>query len=417
MNTPLFIARKLGLKSSDDRASSPGVIVGYVGVALAIIIMLLAISVVSGFKNEITEKLTGFNAQVTIYAPENEETPAFTKGIRLTESLSDEISAAAPQAQTTLIIRQPAIFKTDTDFQGIILKGLPQHADAWTFYNSNIISGKVPSDTDPEESVIISNIVASKLGIRAGDRITTHFLDGKSVRTRRLTVTGIFDTHFHDFDNAMAFTTISMLQRLNHVDSLTGTAIELRGLPMEKTGTYAERIKARLLDMTIADPTHPMPYNVSTISESCAQYLNWLDLLDTNVVVIIIIMACVAAITLISSLFIIILERVSTIGLLKSIGATNTQIRRIFIYMAERLVLRGILIGNIVALALEYAQRHFHFLPLDADAYYLNYVPVDINWTAVIIVDVAVIAISALVLILPSHIIARMSPTSSLRYE
>ena len=128
-------------------------------------------------------------------------------------------------------------------------------------------------------------------------------------------------------------------------------------------------------------------------------------------------MACVAAITLISSLFIIILERVSTIGLLKAVGATNGQIRRMFIYMAERLVIRGILIGDIIALGIAWLQCHFHILPLDAEAYYLNYVPVDISWKAVAVVNIAVIIISALVLILPSHIIARLSPTTALRYE
>lgn len=416
MNTPLYLARRMGFKSASDRAASPGVIVGYAGVALAIIIMLLAISVVRGFKKEITEKLIGFNAQITVFAPENEETPSFTRGIRLTDSLRHELSAALPGADASLIIRQPAIFKTDADFQGIILKGLTPDAAAWQFYGDNIVEGHVPQDSDGSESVIISSAIASKLGVTAGDRLPTHFLDGQSVRTRRLTVTGIFDTHFHDFDNAMAFTPIAMLQKLTHTDSITGTAIELRGIPMESIESGAQHVRAAMAGVT--DPSEtPAAYNVNTLNETCAQYLNWLDLLDTNVVVIIIIMACVAAITLISSLFIIILERVSTIGLLKAIGATNGQIRRMFIYMAERLVIRGIVIGDIIALGFIWLQGHYHILPLDAEAYYLNYVPVDISWQAVVIVNITVVIISALVLILPSHIIARLSPTASLRYE
>lgn len=416
MNTPLFLARRLGLKSSDDRAASPGVIVGYTGVALAIIIMLLAISVVNGFKKEITGKLIGFNAQITVYAPEDDDTPSFTRGIRLTDSLSAALSAALPDASVSLIIRQPAIFKTDTDFQGIILKGLEPDADAWRFYGDNIIQGHIPRPSDGTECVVISNSIASRLGVTTGDRLTTHFLEGQSVRTRRLTITGIFDSHFHDFDNAMAFTPIAMLQKLTHTDSITGSAIEMRGMPMDQVAHNARRVKDAMLNAALVDTSHSF-YKVNTIAETCAQYLNWLDLLDTNVIVIIIIMACVAAITLISSLFIIILERVSTIGLLKAVGATNGQIRRMFIYMAERLVIRGILIGDIIVLGIAWLQCHFHILPLDAEAYYLNYVPVDISWKAVAVVNIAVIIISALVLILPSHIIARLSPTTALRYE
>ena len=168
---------------------------------------------------------------------------------------------------------------------------------------------------------------------------------------------------------------------------------------------------------TISNPDNPMLCHVSTIDETCSQYLNWLDLLDTNVTVIILLMACVASFTLISSLFILILERVNTVGLLKALGATNRQIRYIFIYMAQRLVIRGMIIGNVIALAFVWLQYSYRVIPLDADAYYLNYVPVSLSWHAVAIVDIAVIVISALVLILPSHIIATLSPSTTLRYE
>ena len=160
-----------------------------------------------------------------------------------------------------------------------------------------------------------------------------------------------------------------------------------------------------------------MIYNTDNIITSCGQYLSWLDLLDTNVAVIIILMAFVSGFTLISSLFIIILERVHTIGLLKALGATNAQIRRIFIYMAQKLVITGIIVGNIVALALAWMQNRWHFMTLDPDTYYLSHVPVSISWSTFVLVDVAVIAVSVLVLILPSHIIARLSPASTLHYE
>lgn len=417
MKAAVFIGRRLSLKSESGKTSSPGVITGITGVALAIIIMLLAIAVVKGFKHEITMKIAGFNADITIYAQSDTDNPTDSPGIRLTDSLSAIIKDVAPEAHPTLIFTEPAIFKTDTDFQGIVLKGLPP-GESWKFVSDNIIDGVTPQSGDADRnSVVISSVTASMLGISRGDRIITHFLDDNSVRTRNLTVTGIYDSHFHDFDEIYAFTPIALLQKLNKADSLTGTAIELNGTDIYDTPAISAELYYRLINATAENPSNPMIFYTESVIESNALYFNWLDLLDTNVVVIIILMACVAGFTLISSLFIIILERVNTIGLLKSLGAPNAMIRRIFIYMAERLVIKGMIIGNIIALAIISAQRMWHVLPLDPDAYYLNYVPMEMNWTSIIAVNAAVLVISALILILPSHLISKLSPAESLRFE
>lgn len=417
MQISLYIANKLGLKSSAKAVSSPGIRVGYIGVALAIFIMLIAVFVVNGFKKDITTKLLGFNANITLYAPDDANNPAFTSGLRLTDSLRSILSESAGQSDFSLIIRQPAVFKTNDNFQGIILKGISPDATEWGFYSDNMIEGHVPATDDGSNAVVISASTASKLGLSSGDKILTHFLDGSNIRTRNLKITGVFDSHFHEFDDAFAITPIEMLQKLNHVDSITGTAIEIRGLPLEQTQRVAASVNSALIDATVKNPENPMLFKVNTIKDSCIQYLSWLDLLDTNVITIIVLMACVAGFTLISSLFIIILERVNTIGLLKAMGATNTQIRKVFIYMAERLVLKGILIGNLLALATAYIQYRWHIIPLDPESYYLNFVPVEIDWIYVAIIDAAAIIISAMVLILPSHIIARLSPATTLRYE
>lgn len=417
MNVALHIARRLGLKTGRNRRLSPGIVVGYVGVALAITIMLLSMFVVNGFKKDIREKLLGFNAPITILAPENVEHPAYTAGIRLTDTLQNTIKSAIPNSTTALTINQPAIFKTDNDFQGIVLKGI--QPGAWDFFSQNIIDGSIPSieDETGDNSVVISASTAKKLGIKTGDRLTTHFLENNNLRTRKLTVTGIFETHFHEFDNTFAATPLPLLQNLNHVDSLTATSIEVRGIPFESISENAEKLNRQLLNEAIANPRSFSIAKVSTIENTCGQYLNWLDLLDTNVIVIVILMACVSGFTLISSLFIIILEHVNTIGLLKAIGATNGLIRRIFIYMAQRLVVGGIIVGNILAITLALIQKHYQILPLDPEAYYLNNVPIDFNWTTILIVDAAAILVAAIILILPSHLIARLSPATSLRYE
>ncbi|MCM1292836.1 MAG: FtsX-like permease family protein [Bacteroides sp.] len=416
MNLPLYIARRIGLTSTTGRRS-PGIVVGWIGVALSVAIMLLDIFVVNGFKSQIKYKLSGFNAPITINAPEQQDAPAFTSGIRLTDSLKTIIRNNTGAEYASLIIRQPAIFKTGDDFQGIILKGVDLDHRNWQFYKENLVEGAVPIEEDGENVVMISSVTASKLGLKSGDDIMTHFLENGSIRSRRLKVTGIFDTKFNDFDAAFALTNLAMLQRLCHADSITGTAVELVGVPEDQIMEDANRLMQALVESTMQTPGNPMIYRVTSISESCGQYLGWLNLLDTNVVVIIILMAIVASFTLISSLFIIILDKVSTIGLLKALGCTNAQIRMIFIYIAERLVVKGLIIGNIFALSLALLQEKFHFMPLDADAYYLSYVPIEMNWGAVTIVNIAAVAVSLLVLVVPSGVIARMSPSESLRYE
>lgn len=408
-----LIASRLGFKSAENKKSAPGVIVGYIGVALAIAIMLMAIAVVNGFKKEIKNKLVGFNAEITLSATNH---AGETEGIRLTDTLRNLISDIAPEAEITLTLRQPAIFKTDNDFQGIILKGIDSSINQ-KFYTDNLAEGHIPNEADGANSVMISTVTASRLGLKSGDKILTHFFDGNKIRTRNLLITGLFDTHFHEFDNAIAFSTMEMLQKLCMMDSISGTSVEIRSIGIEHTGLKAAQLSSALFEEMIQNTEKPTSYQISTIEQTCRQYLNWLSLLDTNVVVIIILMACVASFTLVSSLFIIILERVNTIGLLKALGATNKQIRRIFIYMTQRLVIRGLIIGNILALGLVWLQSKFHFLPLDADAYYLNYVPVNISWQTTLTVNIIAIAISLLVLILPSHIIATLSPASTLRYE
>lgn len=414
MNVSLYIARRLGMNAGSSRHTSPGLIAGYIGVALAITIMLMSLFIVHGFKKEIKEKLLGFNAPINIHAPENDVTPAFTSGIRLTDSLRSLITSTVESAVPTISISQPAIFKTDTDFQGVVLKGIDPAK--WHFYKDNLIEGSIPTAETGDNCVVISKKTASLLRLNVGDRLTTHFLDDNNIRSRKLTITGIFESHFSDFDNTFAATPIGMLQKLNKVDSITGTIIEVGPVDFDLIPQKVSELNNELITNAIlhSEPTIP---RTSTIYDMCGRYFSWLDLLDTNVIVIIILMACVSGFTLISSMFIIILEHVNTIGLLKALGATNHQIRRIFIYMAQRLVLKGMLIGNLIAIALAYAQTKWQLIPLDPDSYYLNNVPIDFSWTTIVIVDLSAIVVAVLVLILPSHLIARLSPATSLRYE
>ncbi len=414
-----YIGRRLSLKPESRRRSSPGAIIAVSGIALALVIMLLSISVVTGFKKEIRDKVVGFNAQITIYPSDSFSDTQYTSGICLSDDIEALIREAIPEAETALMIRQPAVFKTDDAFQGIILKGIPAGSDA-DFIRQNITSGTMPKgmtwmSDSVKNSVIISRHTADALRLKPGDRINTHFLLDNNLRTRRLDVAAIYDTHFSDFDNLFAFVPIGFLQQFNKLDSLTGSAIEIRGIDQSQIRQAAESLD-RTLNFTEYGNIRPA-YSISNVEESNALYFNWLELLDTNVAVIITLMTVVSAFTLISSLFIIILERVYMIGLFKALGATDRLIRSIFIYLTERLVIRGMIIGNIIGIATIIIQHHFHILKLDPEAYYLNFVPMELNWLHVVVLNLGVLIISCAVLLIPSSAIARMSPANTIRYE
>lgn len=421
MSLSSFIGSRLSFKQ-DSRSPSAGVVIAVTGIAISFTIMLLAISVVNGFRDEIVNKLSGFHPQITILPPlpQNNEVSNI-KPITLDDTLRNRIKAAIPEAEIQLTISQPSMFKTDSTFQGIVIQGVAP-GKSWDFIKSNLETGTVPSaENSAAESVVISRMTADALHVKTGDKVLTHFFDGNSLRSRKLLITGIYNSHFKDFDNNLAFSPVKMLQGVYEIDSITASSISLNGMELQQVPAKAEYLYQSLLAESMRDLEENGDsagvYRVDNIYSQCAQYISWLNLLDTNVIVIIILMAFVSAFTLISSLFIIILERVNMIGLFKAIGATNRQIRGIFIFMAQRLVVRGLLIGNLLSIGVILLQRHFHFLPLNPDAYYLNFVPMQLSPLPIIILNIAVIIIAYLILILPSQLISKISITKSIRYE
>ena len=421
MSLSSFIGSRLSFKQ-DSRSPSAGVVIAVTGIAISFTIMLLAISVVNGFRDEIVNKLSGFHPQITILPPlpQNNEVSNI-KPITLDDTLRNRIKAAIPEAEIQLTISQPSMFKTDSTFQGIVIQGVAP-GKSWDFIKSNLETGTVPSAKNSAvESVVISRMTADALRVKTGDKVLTHFFDGNSLRSRKLLITGIYNSHFKDFDSNLAFSPVKMLQGVYEIDSITASSISLNGMELQQVPAKAEYLYQSLLAESMRDLEENGDsagvYRVDNIYSQCAQYISWLNLLDTNVIVIIVLMAFVSAFTLISSLFIIILERVNMIGLFKAIGATNRQIRGIFIFMAQRLVVRGLLIGNLLSIGVILLQQHFHFLPLNPDAYYLNFVPMQLSPLPIIILNIAVIIIAYLILILPSQLISKISITKSIRYE
>ena len=320
-------------------------------------------------------------------------------------------------ASAALVLEQPGILKTDTDYQGVVVKGM-QPGAAWDFVKSNLVEGCVPdySDDSDKNRVVISRSMAYALNLGVDDRINAYFFTGNAVRARRLDIAGIYDTHFSDYDKLYVFGSLPLTQGLNSADVSAGSRIELRVNDENKIDDDALLLQDAMMRASYNGLLDGM-YRINSVHNTGMMYFNWLELLDTNVVVILVLMTLVSGFTLISSLFIIILERVNMIGILKALGATNGEVRRIFIYLVQRLVLWGMLAGNAVGITFLVLQRHYHLLPLDPDAYYLNYVPVEINWWYILALNVGVFVVSWLMVLAPSHMVSTISPSQSIRYE
>lgn len=416
MGYELFIARRLRLSDESRRGMSPSIVIAIVGIALSIVVMMLAMSIVYGFKKEIRSKVTGFDSQVTVY-PASYDGVSDGGYIDFSPELRKVIDGTDLFLTPSLVIQQPAIIKTDTTFQAVLIKGIGD-GPGWDFVSDNIIAGELPEYSDEENGnkVIVSEIIANKLGLKLGDKVNAYFFIDNSLKARRIELAAIYNTNFGDYDKAFIFSSLPFVQKVVGVGNNQGSRIELMTSGRESVDESALKLQN---EMMLACYTGKLngTYRLATVTENGMMYFNWLELLDTNVVVILVLMALVSGFTLISSLFIIILERVNMIGVLKALGATNGEIRRIFSYVAQKLVILGMLIGDILGIAFLLIQKYTRFLPLDPEAYYLDYVPVEINWLQIILLNIGVFLISWLMILIPGQLVAKITPASSIKYE
>lgn len=416
MNYPLFVARRLRLTSKKGRGTPPGIIIAVTGIALALVIMMLAMSIVLGFKNEIKHKVMGFDAHIAIL-PASYDGDEPNPFLDVTPELTDIIDGIDGIESSSLTLVQSAILKTDNDFEGIMIKGLPQDG-SMDFINSHIVEGAPCDYSDPEcaNDVSMSKTTANLLNLGVGDKVYAYFFIDGAVKPRRLRIASIYDTHFSDYDKNYVFSSLKLLQGVNGIDSLSGNRLQMTVTDIDHIDDTALELQNAMIKASYNDELQGV-YRLTTVTETGMMYFNWLELLDTNVVVIIILMILVSGFTLVSSLFIIILERINLIGIFKALGATNGEVRRIFIYLGQKLVLRGMLIGNIAGIAVLLLQSKLHFLPLDPEAHYLNYVPVEIDWINILLLNIGVFVVSWAMIILPCHIVSSIKPSQSIRYE
>lgn len=409
-----FISNRISL-SRNGKKNSPAIKVAIVGVALSICIMLLSIAIVNGFKKEITEKVVGFNSEIILYPSYSSEN-INDNLIELTKPFKEILDTSTYIDRYNLICSLPAILKTDNDFKGIYLRGVGNDYD-FTFLESNLTEGKISdfNESCNRNIIYISQKTADQLNIGIGDEINSYFISS-DIRVRKLKIGAIFNTHFEDYDNNFIFGNIKLLQDLCGFTSTQGSSLEIHTKNIDDIRNDTYRLFNTVSQAT-TDNILQSSYHIDNILNTGANYFGWLELLDTNVIVILTLMIIVSCFTLIAAMMILILEKIKLIGTLKTFGATNNEISKIFVQLSIKISFIGLLIGNILAITFLLFQNKYHFITLDPQAYYIDFVPTQINFTEIIVLNLATIFIIWLVLLIPSRIVSKISPSETIKYE
>ncbi|MDD7597339.1 MAG: ABC transporter permease [Prevotella sp.] len=415
MNLPLFIARRIYSVNGDKvEVSKPAIRIATAGIAIGLAVMIVSVCVVFGFKHAVSAKVIGFGSHIQVANFMTLQTSE-SYPIQMTDSLIKVLKNTQGVEHVQRFATKQGVLKTDSDFLGVVFKGVGPDFDS-TFIHQNLIEGSIPafSDTKSSNKILLSMSMAKKLKLKTGDRIFAYFIDHAGVRVRRLTIAGIYQTNLAQYDDITCFMDLYTAVKLNgwEKDQVSGAEITVKDFnKVDET----EAIFINHLNRTVDQ--YGETYSSKTIRDISPQIFSWLDLLDLNVWIILALMIAVAGVTMISGLLIIILERVTMIGVLKAMGAKNAMIRHTFLWFSVFIITRGLLIGNFIGIGLVLLQRYTGLVGLDPQTYYVTTVPVEINIPVLLLLNVATLLISVVVLIAPSYLISHIHPAKSMRYE
>ncbi len=418
MKVQLYISRHISLKGGRRNRRPPSVWIAVVSIALAVVVLELTLAVVAGFRSEIIRKISGFEPDISVLPAYDYQLGGTESVLEITARLEDIINESLPGVTVVKEFRFPAVLKTEGDFSAIILRGYGQGHD-FGFERDNVVKGQWPDmlSSESPNRIVVSAMTARELGLDVGDKVDAYFFVDGNIKARRPEVAAIYESNFGENDKLTAYAPVAWLQKVAGVDSMTVTSLGIReGIPNDDISEKAGALQQRLVDAARTGVLDKI-YVVDNITHTGAVYYSWLDLLDTNVVVIFILMACVAGFTLVASLFILILERVRTIGLLRAMGMSVRQVRDVFVMLAMRLVAAGLLIGNIFGLGIIFAQRYWNFIPLNPEMYYLSSVPVEVSWWQIAILNAAILVVLWAVMVIPAQMVSTVSPSQTMRYD
>lgn len=417
MNFPLFIARRIYSDHIGDqqKVSKPAIRIAVAGVAIGLAVMIISVCVVLGFKHTIRDKVVGFGSHIQVANFYTLQSSAIDQPIAIGDSMMNVLKKTEGVKHVQRFAMKQGILKTDNDFLGVMFKGVGPEFDS-TFIHKNMVEGSIPhfSDQQSTNRILISKDMANKLRVKAGDRIFAYFIGDGGVRTRRFTISGIYQTNLAQYDKTTCFCDLYTARKLNAWTDDMVTGAELTVNDFKQLSTTASDIINRV---NRTQDQYGNTFSSKTIRELSPQIFSWLDLLDLNVWIILAIMTAVAVVTMISGLLIIILERTTMIGVLKALGARNSTVRHTFLWFAAFIIGKGLLIGDALALALILLQKFTGFAKLDPQTYYVDVVPVELDWILIVALNVATMLIALFVLIAPSYLVSHIHPAKSMRYE
>ena len=374
-NWKLYIANRIHFdKNNRKKATPPAIRVAVAGVALGLAVMILSVAIVIGFKQEIRDKVVGFGSHIQITSFDSNMTYE-KQPIQYTDSLGRVLMAHEGVAQVEPVGTKLGMLKTDSDFMGVVLKGVMPGYD-WAFFQKYLVEGSLPviQDSVTSNEVLISQSIANKLHLQVGDKIYCYFVQDQ-VRARRFLVSGIYRTDFSDYDNLLMIGDVRQVQRLNGWNPDQYSEIELLVNDFDQADNIAYDLYTQLIDRPDDYGTHYYPQSIRTLNPI---FFGWLDLLDMNVWIILILMAAVSGFTMIS---------------------------------------KGMIWGNVIGIALCLIQQQFHIIKLNPEAYYVPYVPIELNPWYILWLNLGCLIISVLMLIAPSYIVALIRPAKSIKFE
>jgi len=414
LNSEFFIARRLILDKENKKSVSRSILgIAVFGIALSLAVMIIAMAVVTGFKNEITSKVVGFGSHIQILNFDS-NLSFETQPIKKNQEFLPGLEADPEILNIQAFAIKAGIIKTKSDIQGVVVKGIGSDFD-WNFLDQYIVEGKSFSISDSVRSneILISQFMARLLKLNVDEEFIMYFVQDPP-RMRRFKISGIYETSLEEFDKTFVFADIAHIQKLNDwsTDMISGYEIFIRDFSdldwmtyhiMNIVGFGFEEDGSRL--------------KVTNINDKYPQIFDWLNLQDMNVLIVLLLMLIVAGFNMVSGLLILILDRTNMIGILKALGAVNVSVRKIFMYQAGYLILKGLFWGNIIGLSLCLIQKKFGLIKLDQSSYYLTEVPIHFNPLHIIGLNLGTCIIILLILILPSMLISRISPVRAIRFN
>ena len=417
MNTELFISRRLFFDKSNKKFISQRIIkIALIGIALGLAVMIVSVAVVTGFKTEIRNKVIGFGSHIQIINYDSNNSYE-TQPVSRNQLFLNDLKKNKNIKKIQVFATKPGMIKTDEYIQGIVFKGVDSDYD-WSFFRQNLVKGHLPviNDTDRSKEILISEQISNLLKVNLDDTIVLYFINenDNNPRILQLQISGIYRTSLEELDNIFIVGDLKQVQRLNDWENDKVSGFEILVSDFNHIDEIEQEVRNAVIFYGDKDSD---VFRTTNIKREYPQIFDWLSVLDMNVWVILLLMAMVAGFNMISGLLVLILERSNMIGVLKSMGSRNWNIRKIFLYLSVFLTARGMIWGNVIGIGFVILQKTFQIIKLNPTTYYVDYVPVNFSLTHILLLNIATIIATTLMLVVPSYLISKISPDKTIRFD